>query len=167
MIHNPFITERKYKSLLNYLYLNKIFKNMTAILSESKISPHICKVLSDMKLIEKYEIHKWKWIGGVPNMNMVKEMRKRTNADVRRYDKRSRNRKNLNKFDIVNNPKHYTDGKIEVIDFIEDKNLCYHLGQVIKYVSRAGKKDPKKTTEDLLKAQWYLNRKIQQLEKIK
>lgn len=73
----------------------------------------------------------------------------------------------MKKHDIVNNPKHYTDGKIEVIDFIEDKKLCYHLGQVVKYVSRAGKKDPNKTREDLLKAQWYLNRKIKQLQEVK
>lgn len=67
--------------------------------------------------------------------------------------------------DLVNHPKHYTDGKIEVIDFIEDKQVGYHLGNVIKYVSRAGKKDPKKEIEDLKKAQWYLNRYIELLEK--
>lgn len=70
----------------------------------------------------------------------------------------------MKKHDMVNNPKHYTDGKIEVIDFIEDKEFCYKLGQVVKYISRAGKKDASKTLEDLLKAQWYLNRKIEQLK---
>lgn len=69
------------------------------------------------------------------------------------------------KFDSVNRPKHYAGSKIEVIDFIEDKELGFHLGNVVKYVARAGKKDPKKTIEDLKKAAWYLNRKIQQLEK--
>lgn len=68
------------------------------------------------------------------------------------------------KNDSVNNPKHYTDGKIEVIDFIEDKNLGFHLGNTIKYIARAGKKDPLKTTEDLKKAQWYLSRYINKLE---
>ena len=67
------------------------------------------------------------------------------------------------KDDPVNHPSHYTDGKIEVIDFIEDKKLPYHLGNVVKYVSRAGKKDKTKTIEDLKKAQWYLNRYIQLL----
>ena len=66
--------------------------------------------------------------------------------------------------DPVNRPAHYTDGKIEVIDFIEDKRLCYHLGQVVKYVARAGKKDPDKTIQDLRKAEWYLKRKIKNLE---
>ena len=38
----------------------------------------------------------------------------------------------------VNHPSHYTDGNIEVIDFIEDKNLSYHLDNAVKYISRAG-----------------------------
>ena len=62
--------------------------------------------------------------------------------------------------DNVNHPAHYTDGKIEVIDFIEDKKLGYHLGNAVKYISRAGKKDPDKYIEDLQKAIWYLNREI-------
>ncbi len=62
--------------------------------------------------------------------------------------------------DNVNHPDHYTDGNIEVIDFIEDKKLGYHLGNAIKYISRAGKKDPDKYIEDLQKAIWYLNREI-------
>lgn len=66
--------------------------------------------------------------------------------------------------DVVNHPSHYTSGKIEVIDFIEDQKLPYHLGNVVKYVARAGKKDPTKTVEDLKKAAWYLNRFIQLLE---
>lgn len=63
--------------------------------------------------------------------------------------------------DPVNRPAHYTDGKIEVIDFIEDKKLGYHLGNAIKYIARAGKKDPAKTAEDLEKAIWYIKRHIQ------
>lgn len=66
--------------------------------------------------------------------------------------------------DPVNNPSHYTDGKIEVIDFIEDKKLDFHLGNTVKYIARAGKKDPAKTVEDLEKAKWYLERKINKLK---
>lgn len=66
--------------------------------------------------------------------------------------------------DDVNHPSHYIDGKIEVIDFIEDKQLGFHLGNTVKYISRAGKKDPLKEIEDLEKARWYLDRKIQQLK---
>lgn len=46
--------------------------------------------------------------------------------------------------DNVNHPSHYTDGKIEVIDFIEQKNLDFHRGNAVKYIARAGKKDPEK-----------------------
>ena len=60
--------------------------------------------------------------------------------------------------DAVNHPSHYTDGQFEVIDFIEGWNLNYHLGNAVKYISRAGKKDPLKTKEDLQKAIWYLKR---------
>lgn len=64
----------------------------------------------------------------------------------------------------VNHPNHYTDGGIETIDFIEAKNLPYHLGNAVKYISRAGKKDPNKIIEDLQKAVWYINRYICLLE---
>ena len=67
--------------------------------------------------------------------------------------------------DNVNHPSHYTNGNIEVIDFIEAKNLPYHLDNAVKYISRAGKKDPEKTAEDLQKAVWYLNRYIELLNK--
>lgn len=69
-------------------------------------------------------------------------------------------------YDPVNNPAHYTDGKIEVIEFIEDKNLGFCLGNAVKYISRAGKKDPKKEIEDLNKAIWYINRRIKELEEV-
>lgn len=74
--------------------------------------------------------------------------------------------------DIINqerdaiNPPHYTHGGIETIDYIqaklgEDGVMAFCLGNVIKYVSRAGKKDIGKETEDLKKALWYLNKAIQ------
>lgn len=65
--------------------------------------------------------------------------------------------------DNVNHPSHYTDGKIEVIDFIEDKGLNFHRGNAVKYIARAGKKDSEKEVEDLRKAVWYLNREITRL----
>ena len=66
--------------------------------------------------------------------------------------------------DPVNRPSHYTDGKIEVIDFIEDKKLGFCLGNAVKYIARAGKKDPDKTVEDLEKAKWYIDRRIKELQ---
>jgi hypothetical protein len=62
--------------------------------------------------------------------------------------------------DPVNHPPHYKAGGIETIDFIEAKDLNYRLGNVVKYVSRAGKKDSD-PIEDLEKAAWYLNREIE------
>lgn len=67
--------------------------------------------------------------------------------------------------DNVKHPAHYTFGKIEVIDFIEQQHLGFHLGNSVKYISRAGRKDPAKTIEDLKKAAWYLNRQIERLER--
>jgi len=65
--------------------------------------------------------------------------------------------------DAVNHPSHYKTGGIETIDYIEAKQLGYHLGNVVKYVSRADHKG--KQLEDLKKARWYLDREIQRLEK--
>jgi hypothetical protein len=70
-------------------------------------------------------------------------------------------------FNNVTKPAHYADTKIEVIDYIEDKGFGYHLGNAVKYISRAGKKDPAKTIEDLEKAIWYIERKIAKLKNAK
>ena len=70
------------------------------------------------------------------------------------------------KNDPVNHPSHYTDTKIEVMDYIEDKGFNFALGNAVKYISRAGKKDKNKTIQDLEKAEWYLNREIERLKKL-
>lgn len=68
---------------------------------------------------------------------------------------------------VVNKPKHYTYGDIEVIDYIEQvtKNykpeLAFAIGNAIKYISRANHKNGK---EDLDKARWYLNRAFENWE---
>jgi hypothetical protein len=70
--------------------------------------------------------------------------------------------------DMVNSPPHYKDGGVETIDYIEAKGLSYNLGNVVKYVSRAGKKIGgndklsvlESTIQDLEKAKWYLSREI-------
>ena len=68
------------------------------------------------------------------------------------------------KVDLVNNPPHYTQGGIEVIDFIEAKRLGYNLGNVVKYVSRVDDKD--EPLENLRKAEWYLKREIARRESV-
>jgi hypothetical protein len=66
--------------------------------------------------------------------------------------------------DEVNHPSYYNQGKIEVIDFIEDQKLGFHLGNVVKYSCRAGKKQSSTALKDLEKAKTYLDRKIQLLK---
>ncbi len=65
--------------------------------------------------------------------------------------------------DLINSPPHYKAGGLEAIDVIEGFELGFHLGAVLKYVLRAGKKGP--ALEDLKKARWFLDRKISKLEK--
>ena len=69
--------------------------------------------------------------------------------------------------DNVNHPAHYKTGGIETIDFIEAKSLNYNLGNVVKYITRAGVKDKAKHIEDLEKGAWYLAREIANLRKSK
>lgn len=65
----------------------------------------------------------------------------------------------------VDHPQHYGgDTTYEVIKVIEAWGLGFHLGNTVKYISRAGKKDKAKTLEDLKKAAWYLNREIGRME---
>ena len=88
-------------------------------------------------------------------LEAVKEMHKALNVvDPKPYMKAA-----FEKPDFVNHPPHYRVGGVETIDFIEAKDLNYRLGNVVKYVSRAGKKssDP---VQDLEKAAWYLQREI-------
>ncbi|ASR87132.1 nucleotide kinase [Mycobacterium phage Krypton555] len=64
------------------------------------------------------------------------------------------------------NPSHYKDGwsnGAEVIDITE--NLNFNRGNAVKYIARAGAKDPDKTVEDLEKAQWYLQRELKRLKR--
>lgn len=60
--------------------------------------------------------------------------------------------------EMVNHPSHYQGNGIEVIDVIEAFDLGFCLGNVVKYVLRAGKKDAR--LQELRKAMWYLEREI-------
>lgn len=67
----------------------------------------------------------------------------------------------------VDHPDYYggADDTYETIKVIEAWNLGFHLGNTVKYISRAGKKDGNSATQDLKKALFYLNREIELLEK--
>jgi hypothetical protein len=71
-----------------------------------------------------------------------------------------------NNKEMVNHPEHYggSENIYEAIKVIENWDLDFHLGNTVKYISRAGKKDNDKELQDLKKAQWYLERRIQNLE---
>lgn len=65
----------------------------------------------------------------------------------------------------IDHPGYYGGNGIEAIDVIESWSLGFHLGNVVKYVSRAGKKPGTEAVTDLRKAAWYLNRVINRLER--
>ena len=65
---------------------------------------------------------------------------------------------------IIDHPDYYHPDSIEAINVITAWELGFCLGNVIKYISRAGKKHPSKKLEDLEKAQWYLQREIETLK---
>ena len=66
--------------------------------------------------------------------------------------------------EAVDHPAHYggADNPYEAIKVIEAWGLGFNLGNAVKYVSRAGKKDD--ALQDLRKARWYLDREIQNME---
>lgn len=68
--------------------------------------------------------------------------------------------------DPVNHPSHYQHHNgVECIQVVEHMNFC--RGNAIKYIWRAGEKDPTKELEDLKKARWYLDREITRIERTK
>lgn len=68
------------------------------------------------------------------------------------------------KYDPVSHPDHYTAGrKFEPKDVIRDWGLNFNLGNAVKYISRAGRKND--LIEDLKKARQYLDFEIEYLEK--
>ena len=77
----------------------------------------------------------------------------------------SATRKILPMYDPINHPFHYTSTALEVINVIENFSLGYCLGNVMKYILRAGKKVRVNELEDLKKAAWYLQRHIEQRSK--
>lgn len=65
-------------------------------------------------------------------------------------------------------PLHYKVGDVyEVINVIDAWQLDFRLGNAVKYIARAGKKDNSKEIEDLQKAKKYIEMKIQSLESSK
>lgn len=89
----------------------------------------------------------------------VEEMPPGWEPPLSNFDKREMG---LTANDPVEHPKHYTRGTVELIELIGD--LPFSVGNAIKYIYRAGYKDPDKEVEDLHKARFYLNRLISDAE---
>ena len=66
--------------------------------------------------------------------------------------------------DNINSPRHYTTGKIEVFDFITDQKMGYIEGNIIKYLCRYKHKGTPLC--DVKKAQWYMDKLVEQMERL-
>jgi len=111
----------------------------------------VTSVIADDDIEEESKEGQYWWIPKKMHNEFVKVAKVNNIQDHVDYDEDEEE-------DVVNHPSHYTDGKYEVIDFIEQYQLSYHAGNAVKYISRAGKKDEDKFMEDLKKAEWYLFR---------
>ena len=69
---------------------------------------------------------------------------------------------NIGESNTATNPSHYTQGEIEVWDFIIDQKLGYLEGNIVKYISRARHKGNEK--QDMIKARNYIDKIIKGLE---
>lgn len=65
--------------------------------------------------------------------------------------------------DTIDHPNYYNSGSIEAIEVIDDWDLGFCLGNAVKYIARAGKKNPEKKIEDLNKAIWYIQHEIEKV----
>lgn len=64
----------------------------------------------------------------------------------------------------ISHPPHYCFGKYEPVKVIQDWELSFCLGNVLKYIARAGRKDGNSKMQDLLKAKQYIEFEIEGLE---
>lgn len=67
--------------------------------------------------------------------------------------------------DKINHPEHYNYSEYEPIDVINAWGLSFNLGNVVKYIARAGRKGEETILDDLRKARFYLNDYIKRLER--
>lgn len=74
----------------------------------------------------------------------------------------------MSKKNEINHPDYYggEDNPYEAIKVIEAWQLDFSLGNAVKYIARAGKKDSSKTIQDLEKAKWYIERAIEKRQSL-
>jgi hypothetical protein len=89
-----------------------------------------------------------------------KEIENRIMPDLCLIRKKTKKEENIKTTDLINHPNHYTFGKYEVMDVIEDWgfNSNFRLACALKYLARCEHKGKK--IEDLKKCIWYLEREI-------
>ena len=154
----------------------KMTDKIRRLLKKGKTAKEIALALK----IEPNRVHTVKWLDGkkkkkyegltATQVALAKKLGLKNATDFKKVERRSKIIETaritkaeldalLPKPDLVNHPPHYKSGGIETIDFIEAKDLNYRLGNVVKYVSRAGRKDSD-PVQDLEKAAWYLKREI-------
>lgn len=153
------IEEGKTMKMKRIDYILNAKDNMQAILDETELDCDICPVAGGV-CNGNCEFHYKKYLNEEIEVN--KSDLKDVDAEPIDTNVEEQSIEN----DPVNHPSHYTDTKIEVMDYIEDKGFNFALGNAVKYISRAGKKDKNKTIQDLEKAEWYLNREIERLKKL-
>ena len=132
--------------------LSELKKKVSTKDNQSEKVTESAPVISKMETTEPYI-----------NSESVQDLYTCTNADDVKGSCVVADKKSNPISNVIDHPSHYNKGKIEVIDFIEDQGLSFHLGNVIKYIARAGSKGDK--LEDLKKARWYLDRYINEVMK--
>lgn len=132
--------------------LSELKKKVSTKDNQSEKVTESAPVISKMETTEPYI-----------NSESVQDLYTCTNADDVKGSCVVADKKSNPISNVIDHPSHYNKGKIEVIDFIEDQGLSFHLGNVIKYIARAGSKGDK--LEDLNKARWYLDRYINEVMK--
>lgn len=149
-----------YRIIDRYVWLN--YDEETAPAHERSRVKYLLWDIEQVTLTEMSEIELDKFLEH-PSATIKRNVANTLNVTIKKNDSNVSKQDN-EESDAVNHPSHY-QGKIEVIDFIEDKHLGFNLGNCIKYIARAGKKNPEKLLEDLKKARWYLDREIANMEK--
>ena len=115
-----------------------------------------CKELSDVSSCKNAEVKK----EDVLTIDVPYSM-----EDKGEYKVEVKGERGYSNSETVDHPKHYNRGNIEVITFTKDQKLCHNLATAVKYICRAGFKDPAKWQEDLEKSIWYIKDLIDEVNK--
>lgn len=122
--------------------------------------------ISSVTSVGDYHLEEaWEWVFSDKMFVAPEDMTEAQRALMDAVEKETVQNPDAPRNNPVSHPSHYTDGRIEVIDFIQDKKLNFCRGNIVKYVARAGKKgDRAKELEDLRKARQYCDFEIKALE---